>query len=200
MPDRDSTAGHPTRLRGLLWAGLLLAPVAAAIVVLGHDYTAMRTAVLLIAVSVVLVGTSVLVRNDPVLLRMDVEDQVAREVAALRAELRSGAAASLPRQRGAAPVPPGPSPRASAAVRPDTAYGRTGSPGGNLGYAAGDDGGGYRYRPGYDDRRTGSAHHGRRHRPSPNDADVGTPADFAGYPPLPGARYVRDHGGPRERR
>jgi hypothetical protein len=91
MPDREPAGGHSARLlRGLVWAGVLLAPLAAAVVLLGHSSGSVRFAVLLLAVSVVLVGASVLIRSDPVLHRMDVEDRVAEEVEALRAELRSG--------------------------------------------------------------------------------------------------------------
>ena len=90
MPDREPVAGHSSRLlRGLLWAGVLLAPLAAAIVFLGGSAGSVRFAVLLVAISVVMVGASVLIRNDPSLQRMDVEDRVAEEVAALRREMRA---------------------------------------------------------------------------------------------------------------
>jgi len=56
---------------------VLLAPLAAAVVLLGQSSGSVRFAVLLVAVSVVLIGASVLIRNDPVLQRMHVEDRVA---------------------------------------------------------------------------------------------------------------------------
>lgn len=88
MPERDSQAGHSARLlRGLLWAGVILAPLAAALVLLGGSPGSVRFGVLLVAVSVVLIGASVLIRSDPVLLRMDVEDRVAEEIDRLRKEL-----------------------------------------------------------------------------------------------------------------
>jgi len=103
MPDRDPDAGHSARLlRGLIWTGVLLAPLAAAIVLLGHSSGSVRFAVLLIAVSVVLIGASVLIRSDPVLQRMHVEDRLAEEVDALRADLRAEfARGGAPRSRPA---------------------------------------------------------------------------------------------------
>src|SRR5262245_9647461 len=90
MPERDPEAGHsPRLLRGLIWAGLLLAPLAALIVLLGGSTGSVRFAVLLVAVSVVLVGASVLVRNDPVLQGMHIDDRVAEEIESLRADLRA---------------------------------------------------------------------------------------------------------------
>jgi hypothetical protein len=84
MPERDPEAHQNGRLLTvLIWAGVGLAPVAALVVLLGGSDNSVRFAVLLIAVSVVLVGAALLIRNDPVLLRMDVEDQVE----ALREEL-----------------------------------------------------------------------------------------------------------------
>ncbi|HWS32500.1 MAG TPA: hypothetical protein VN408_07130, partial [Actinoplanes sp.] len=101
MPERDTNAGHSARLlRGLVWAGVVLAPIAAAVVLIGST----GFAVVLVAVSVVLIGASVLIRADPVLLRMDVEDRVAEEVASLRRELRAEFAAATPEPE--APRPP----------------------------------------------------------------------------------------------
>ena len=38
MPERDPETGHSSRLlRGLIWAGVLLAPLAAAVVLLGQS-------------------------------------------------------------------------------------------------------------------------------------------------------------------
>ncbi|HEX5202384.1 MAG TPA: hypothetical protein VFW27_20840, partial [Actinoplanes sp.] len=104
MPERDPETGHSSRLlRGLIWAGVLLAPVAAAIVLLGDSSGSVRFAVLLVAVAVVLIGASVLIRSDPVLQRMHVEDRVAEEVEALRRDLRAEFAhAAAP---GLAPAP-----------------------------------------------------------------------------------------------
>ena len=90
MPEMDTETGHSSRLlRGLIWAGVLLAPLAAAVVLLGQSSSSVRFAVLLIAVSVVLIGASVLIRNDPVLQRMHVEDRVADEIDTLRRDLRA---------------------------------------------------------------------------------------------------------------
>jgi hypothetical protein len=108
MPERDTPSGHSARLlRGLVWAGVVLAPIAAAVVLIGGDSSTVRFAVLLMAVSVVLIGASVLIRADPVLLRMDVEDRVAEEVDGLRRQLRAEFAAAA----SAAPVAPEADPR-----------------------------------------------------------------------------------------
>ncbi|MEU8613460.1 hypothetical protein AB0C29_36290, partial [Actinoplanes sp. NPDC048791] len=91
MPDRDPEASPNARLlTALIWAGVGLAPVAALVALLGGSDNSIRFAVLLIAVCVVLIGAALLVRNDPVLLKMDVEDQVT----AMRDELREEIAAS----------------------------------------------------------------------------------------------------------
>jgi hypothetical protein len=131
MSDRDPAAGHSARLlRGLVWTGVLLAPAAAVVVLLGGSSQSVRFAVLLLAVSVVLVGASILIRTDPVLRRMDIEDRVAEEVAALRSELRAefargpaGAVPAVPRPRrsGSEPTPtaggPPPEPAVAAGAR-----------------------------------------------------------------------------------
>ncbi|GAB1694859.1 hypothetical protein [Krasilnikovia sp. M28-CT-15] len=125
MPDREphqeNREGHSARLpRLLVWAGAGLAPVAATVALLGGD-TSMRVAVLLLAVCVVLIGASLLIRSDPVLMRIDVEDRVAAEVETLRDQLRAEVAAAarathhhvqtlqdeLTQLRGAARVEPG---------------------------------------------------------------------------------------------
>jgi hypothetical protein len=105
MPERDPEAGHSSRLlRGLIWAGVLLAPLAAVVVLLGQSSGSVRFAVLLIAVSVVLVGSAMLVRSDPELQRGHVEERVAEEVEALRVQLRAefghGGAAPPPAPTG----------------------------------------------------------------------------------------------------
>lgn len=91
MPDRDPEASPNARLLTvLIWAGVGLAPVAALVVLLGGSDNSIRFAVLLVAVCVVLIGAALLIRNDPVLLKMDVEDRVE----ALREELREEITAS----------------------------------------------------------------------------------------------------------
>ncbi len=114
MSDRDAQNGQPRLLRALIWAGVGLAPVAALVVLLGSSAGPTRFGVLLVAVSVVLLGAALLIRNDPVLLRMDVEDRVTDEVNALRDELRSEIAAS--RVRSAPVFEPGQSTGGRAAV------------------------------------------------------------------------------------
>jgi hypothetical protein len=96
MPDRDTEQqGHSARLlRALIWTVVGLAPLAAIAVLLGGSGNSVRLAVLLIAVCVVLIGASMLIRSDPVLLRMDVEDRVAAEIDVLREQIRADIAAA----------------------------------------------------------------------------------------------------------
>ena len=95
MPDRESHQGRGSRLpRAFVWIGVTLAPAAAAAAVLGGGGRSLRLAVVLVAVCLVLIGAAVLVRHDPVLLKMDVEDRVAAEMDALRAELYDEVAAA----------------------------------------------------------------------------------------------------------
>jgi hypothetical protein len=125
MPERDTQSGHSARLlRGLVWAGVVLAPIAAAVVLIGGDSSSIRFAVLLMAVSVVLIGASMLVRADPVLLRMDVEDRVAEEVDGLRRQLRAEFATAAPAGPEVDPGPPPPvhNPGGRAQVAPPAAF------------------------------------------------------------------------------
>jgi len=93
--DRDPKPGQSARLpRALIWAGVGLAPVAAAVALLGGSNGWLRFAVVLIAVCAVLIGTSILIRSDPVLLGMETEDRVAAETDAVRKELRAEFAAA----------------------------------------------------------------------------------------------------------
>src|SRR4051794_32011729 len=122
--DRVAENGQNARLlRALVWAGVGLAPIAALVALLGDSEGLVRFGVLLIAVCVVLVGASLLVRNDPVLLRMHVEDRVADEVSVLRDELRSEFAASRPPVAGPIAVAP-PRPAGAASVKPPVAPAR----------------------------------------------------------------------------
>jgi hypothetical protein len=106
MSDRDAENGHSARLlRTLIWAGVGLAPVAALVVLLGGSDGSVRLAVLLIAACVVLIGASMLIRSDPVLLRMDVEDRVAAELDALRDEMRDELRGELAAARAAVAAP-----------------------------------------------------------------------------------------------
>ena len=91
MSDRDPEAPQNARLLTvLIWAGVGLAPVAALVVLLAGSDNAIRFAVLLTAVCVVLIGAALLIRNDSVLPGTDVEEKVE----ALRGELREEIAAS----------------------------------------------------------------------------------------------------------
>jgi hypothetical protein len=95
MPDRDPEAQQSARLlTALIWAGVVIAPVAALVVLLGGGDGSIRFAVLLVAVCVVLMGASMLIRNDPVLHRMDIEERVAVETEDVRERLRGEIAAA----------------------------------------------------------------------------------------------------------
>jgi hypothetical protein len=96
MSDLDSERqGHSARLlRALIWGGVCLAPVAAVVVLVGGSGNSVRFGVLLIAVCVMLIGASMVIRNDPVLLRMHVEDRVNDEIDALRERLHEEIAAT----------------------------------------------------------------------------------------------------------
>lgn len=72
----------------LVWGGVGLAAVAVLVVLLGEGIGHLRLAVLLLAVSAVLIGGSVLLRDDRGLRRPDVEELVADEADALREQLR----------------------------------------------------------------------------------------------------------------
>jgi hypothetical protein len=108
MPERDLEAGHSSRLlRGLIWTGVVAAPLAAVVVLLGQSSGAVRFAVLLIAVSIVLIGAAVLIRSDPVLHRMHLDERVAEEVRALRSELRAELTTGNPAADQHRPTTPG---------------------------------------------------------------------------------------------
>ena len=95
MPDRDPDSQQNARLlTALIWAGVGLAPIAALVVLLGGSAGATRFAVLLIAVCVVLIGASLLIKTDPAAQEDDVEGRVTTEVEALREELREEIAAA----------------------------------------------------------------------------------------------------------
>jgi hypothetical protein len=95
MPDPDADERHSERLlRGLLWGGVALAPIAVLVALAGGGDTSLRYAVLLLAVAVVLIGSSLLIRNDPVLMKLELDDRLARHAEDLRAELRDEIAAA----------------------------------------------------------------------------------------------------------
>jgi hypothetical protein len=135
MSDREPEIGHSSRLlRALIWSGIGLAPIAALIVLVGGDGPE-RFAVLLVTVCVVLLGASLLIRNDPVLLRLHVEGRLADQIGALRDEVRgelatvAARAAATPSAGapGRAPVggaPGGSVPAGSASVQAAAAPGR----------------------------------------------------------------------------
>src|SRR3712207_5383552 len=87
MSDSDERRG--ARLPMVLaWVGVGLAPIAVLVILVGSTNGSLRFAVLLLAVAVVFIGASVIIRNDPVLLRLDVEDLIGQETDALHDRVR----------------------------------------------------------------------------------------------------------------
>jgi hypothetical protein len=95
MPDPDADERQSARLlTALVWGGVGLAPVAVLVALLGGSDASLRFALLLLAVAVVLIGASMLIRNDPVLLRHDMDDRVTQSAEMLREEMRDAIAAA----------------------------------------------------------------------------------------------------------
>lgn len=119
MPDRDGDEQQSARLLiGLIWAGVGLAPVAVLVALLGGGANSLRFALLLLAVCIVLIGASMLIRNDPVLLRVDVQDRLAEEAQALRDELHAEIAAAVQAAAVPRPMTPPPMPAPPMAALP----------------------------------------------------------------------------------
>jgi hypothetical protein len=95
MPDPDADEQRSARLlTALVWGGVALTPIAVLVALIGSGDGSLRFAVLLLAVSIVLIGSSMLIRNDPTLLRLDLDDRVAEAVDAVREEMRDEIAAA----------------------------------------------------------------------------------------------------------
>ncbi len=95
MPDPDADERHSERLLpALVWGGVTLAPIAVLVALVGGGGPSLRFAVLLLAVAVILIGSSLLIRNDPVLMKLELDDRLARHTDDLRAELRDEIAAA----------------------------------------------------------------------------------------------------------
>ncbi|MFC3380578.1 hypothetical protein [Couchioplanes azureus] len=86
MPDRDPDMRHRDPLpRALIWGGIGLAPLAAVVVLSGGAGGSVKFAVLLVALCVLMLGTSLLLRGEPA---ADAGEVVTTKVEALRRELR----------------------------------------------------------------------------------------------------------------
>jgi hypothetical protein len=95
MPDPDPDEQRSARLLpALVWGGVALAPIAVLVALIGGGTGSLRFAVLLLAVAVVLIGSSVLIRNDPTLLRLDLDERLAQGIEAAREEIRDEIAAA----------------------------------------------------------------------------------------------------------
>ncbi len=73
---------------GLLWTGVGLAPVAAALVLLGGGAGVLRVAAVLAILAVVLIGLSITLRPDASGIRAELEDALLDELDAVREEVR----------------------------------------------------------------------------------------------------------------
>ena len=100
MPDRDARERRRRAAApGLFWAGVGLAPVAALLLLVGGNGTLARgSRCCCDRGRVVLVGASITLRDDPATVRVALEDQLAEEVEALRADVRRDIA-QPPRRR-----------------------------------------------------------------------------------------------------
>jgi hypothetical protein len=91
-PPADRRNARPPT--ALVWGSVALAAMAVLIVLVDGSAASLRITVVLLAVTVVLLATSALIRNDRVLLRLDVDDQVAARSGALREEMQDEFAAA----------------------------------------------------------------------------------------------------------
>jgi hypothetical protein len=95
MADPDADEQRSARLlTALVWGGVALAPIAVLVALIGGGDASLRFAVLLLAVAIVLIGSSMLIRNDPTLLRLDIDDRLAQGIEAVREEMRDEIAAA----------------------------------------------------------------------------------------------------------
>ncbi|MFB9316526.1 hypothetical protein [Cryptosporangium minutisporangium] len=85
----------------MFWVGVAIAPIAALLLVLGNGVGPLRAAAVLAVFSVVIIGLSVVLRDDAAMVKDDVEDQLRTEVDRLRADidsLRRGVEVSVHRE------------------------------------------------------------------------------------------------------
>jgi hypothetical protein len=95
MADPDADEQRSARLlTALVWGGVALAPIAVLVALIGGGDASLRFAVLLLAVAIVLIGSSMLIRNDPTLLRLDIDDRLAQGIEAVREGMRDEIAAA----------------------------------------------------------------------------------------------------------
>lgn len=97
MPNRDdddeSRAGRPL-LKVLFWAGVAIAPVAMALLLLADGNGPLRIAAVLAILSVVLIGLSVALRGDAEAVRVSMEDALAEEIDNLHKDVRKDIASA----------------------------------------------------------------------------------------------------------
>ncbi|SHN01120.1 hypothetical protein [Cryptosporangium aurantiacum] len=105
-PERGESESAPTpgfrrHVGKLFWVGVAIAPIAALLLVLGSGVGPLRAAAVLAVFSVVIIGLSVVLRDDAAMVKDDVEDQLRTEVDRLRADidsLRRGVEVSVHRE------------------------------------------------------------------------------------------------------
>src|SRR5262245_45498850 len=87
-PRRQQDVRRGPLLHGMLWIGVALAPLAILVLMFGTSVGALRVAVGLSVLTVVLVGASVALRPSVELLRVDIEERVLDEVEQIRLHAR----------------------------------------------------------------------------------------------------------------
>ncbi|EXG79376.1 hypothetical protein [Cryptosporangium arvum] len=96
-----STPGFRRHVGKLFWVGVAIAPLAALLLVLGSGVGPLRAAAVLAVFSVVIIGLSVVLRDDAAMVKDDVEEQLRTEVTQLRNDidsLRRGVEVSVHRE------------------------------------------------------------------------------------------------------
>ncbi|WP_344651926.1 hypothetical protein [Cryptosporangium japonicum] len=96
-----STPGFRRHVGKLFWVGVAIAPLAALLLVLGSGVGPLRAAAVLAVFSVVIIGLSVVLRDDAAMVKDDVEEQLRTEVNQLRNDidsLRRGVEVSVHRE------------------------------------------------------------------------------------------------------
>ncbi|MFG1920560.1 hypothetical protein [Cryptosporangium sp. NPDC048952] len=105
-PERGESESAPTpgfrrHVGKLFWVGVAIAPLAALLLVLGSGVGPLRAAAVLAVFSVVIIGLSVVLRDDAAMVKDDVEEQLRTEVSQLRNDidsLRRGVEVSVHRE------------------------------------------------------------------------------------------------------
>lgn len=90
MPNSDTRdeQRHARLLPVLFWGGVGLAPLAAIFLFVADGGTALRAAVGVVILSVILIGLSITLRRDTETVRLEIEDMILDEIDTVRADVR----------------------------------------------------------------------------------------------------------------